>query len=78
MRFNQSDIIEDILKHIRQCGGECCEWCVGTAKDAHGPFFLRPAAADFGAGLIYREGYTPYAAAEVVDRLQACGRFITS
>ena len=46
---------------------------MGTAKDAHGPFFLGHAAADFGDGLIYREAYTPYAAAEVVDRLKACG-----
>ena len=73
MRFNQSDIIEDILKHIGQCGGECSEWCVGTAKDSHAPFFLRHAAADLGDGLICREAYTTYAAAEVVDRLQASG-----
>ena len=71
MRLNQSDIIEDVLAHIRQWGGECSEWCVGTAKDSaflgqHGP----ECAAE---ELIYREAYTPYAAAEVVERLAGCG-----
>ena len=45
----------------------------GTAKDAHGPFFLRPADQAWGDGLIYRQAYTTYAAAEVVEGLQASG-----
>ena len=43
MRINQNEIIEDILEHIRQSGGESSEWCVGTAKDSHTPSFRRPA-----------------------------------
>ncbi len=82
MRFNQSEIVEEILQHLRQRGGENSEWCVGTAKDSHQPFFQRHAAADLGDGLIEpirpiwlvgREAYTTYAAAEVVDRLKNCG-----
>ena len=69
MRINQSEIVEDILEHIRQVGGEFSAWCVGTAKDAQAPFFRRHAAADWGDGLISREAYTTYAAAEVADRL---------
>jgi len=56
MRLNQSDIIEDVLAHIRQCGGEFSEWCVGTAKDSA---FLRQHGPESAAeGLIYREAYT--------------------
>ena len=73
MRLNQSDIIEDVLAHIRQCGGEFSEWCVGTAKDSHAPSFPRPADQALVDGLIYRQAYTTYAAAEVVERLQASG-----
>lgn len=39
MRFNQSEIVEDILQHLRQRGGETSEWCVGTAKDSRLPAF---------------------------------------
>ncbi len=85
MRCNQSEIVEDILQHLRQRGGENSEWCVGTARDSHQPFFQQHAAADAGDGLvepigpirptwlIWREAYTTYAAAEVVDRLKGCG-----
>ena len=73
MRINQNEIIEDILEHIRQSGGESSDWCVGTAKDSHAPFFLRPADQAWDDGLIYRQAYTTYAAAEVVERLQASG-----
>jgi hypothetical protein len=33
MRFNQSDMVEDMLAHIREPGGDFSEWCVGTARD---------------------------------------------
>jgi hypothetical protein len=71
MRFNQSDIIEDVLAHIRQCGGECSEWCVWTAK--HSAFLGQHGPESAAEGLIYREAYTPYAAAEVMERLAGCG-----
>ena len=71
MRLNQSDIIEDVLAHIRQLGGEFSEWCVGTAKDSRGPFGQH-GAENAAEELIYREAYTPYAAAEVVERLAGC------
>jgi len=32
MRFSESEIVEDILEHIRQAGGELSEWHVGTAS----------------------------------------------
>ena len=32
MRFSESEIVEDILEHIRQAGGEFSEWHVGTAS----------------------------------------------
>jgi len=43
MRFSESEIIEDMLAHIRQCGGDFSEWCVGTAQQG-----LR--ARDWGLG----------------------------
>ena len=74
MRFNESEIVEDILAHIRQSGGDFSAWCVGTAKDAQEPFFRRHLSADLGDGLLSREAYTTYAAEEVAERLtQGCG-----
>ncbi len=114
MRFTQSDIVEDVLAHIRELGGDSSEWCVGTARDreallarskavqlipdqtkAPGQAAIRcataashsaaadlakasgqaerHAAADLGEGLIWREAYTPYAAADVAERLADCG-----
>ena len=32
MRFSESEIVEDVLEHIRQAGGEFGEWHVGTAS----------------------------------------------
>lgn len=32
MRFSESEIVEEILEHIRQAGGEFSEWHVGTAS----------------------------------------------
>ena len=34
MRYSESEIVEDVLKHIRQAGGEFREWRVGTAGNA--------------------------------------------
>ena len=69
MRFNESEIVEDVLAHIRQAGGDFSEWCVGTAKDAQAPFFRRHLSVDLGDGLLSREAYTTFAAEEVADRL---------
>ncbi|MGO8816945.1 MAG: hypothetical protein ACLQVG_20075 [Terriglobia bacterium] len=74
MRFNQSEIIEDILEHIRQGGGEFSEWCVGSAKDPQCPSFGRHVSEGSNEGLLYREAYTTYAAEEVLERLvKGCG-----
>ena len=72
MRFNQSEIIEDILEHIRQGGGEFSDWCVGSAQAP--PSFGRQASGGSNDGLLYREAYTTYAAEEVLERLvKGCG-----
>ena len=71
MRYSESEIVEDVLEHIRQCGGESGRWCVGTARDSQSPLFRRHAAED--SGFLYRETYTIYAAAEVLDRLRDLG-----
>ena len=69
MRVNENEIIEEIEAHIRRCGGEFGEWRVGTARDLEGSPLPchREQAPD--ERLIYREAYTPYAAAEAVERL---------
>ena len=101
MRFSESEIIEDMLAHIRQCGGDFAEWCVGTAQQglgARGSGLGKDESGrgvrDLGPGkdgvaqptvatattvdtnsthLIYREAYTKYAAAEIVERLKDFG-----
>ena len=74
MRINENDIMEEVEAHIRKFGGDFGEWCVGTAKDCHGPFFLLHQEQDCGDQMVYREAYTPYAADEVSERLvQGCG-----
>jgi hypothetical protein len=88
MRFSESEIVEDVLEHIRQAGGEYREWQVGTAQDLTSRF---PQAAHDGVrasgqaggqpigsgqeadGLLCREAYTTFAAQEVVERLAAFG-----
>ena len=78
MRINQSEIIDDFLEHIRQSGGNWGEWCVGTARTMqNGEFkiqdgkFKSPEETENGMpNLAYREAFTPYAAAEVVDYLK--------
>ena len=72
MRFSESEIVEDMLEHIRQAGGEFREWHVGTATNAVASGQLsvaRKQAADgpLGGGqaetsLLRREAYTTFAA----------------
>jgi len=69
MAMSREDIIEDLELHIRKSGKDLTDWCVGTAKDAHAPFFERHLAAELGDGLSYREAYTTDAAAEVIEHL---------
>lgn len=78
MRFSEAEIVEDILEHIHQAGGEFPDWRVGTAQDlaSRFPQTVANGAAAGGRGggpaessLIYREAYTTYAAEEVVERL---------
>jgi hypothetical protein len=83
MRINQSEIIDEILEHIRKNGGEHGEWWVGTAKemqglgireqgtDREGPQTLENRSAL--PNLISREAYTPYAADGVIDYLKGLG-----
>ncbi len=83
MRFSESEIVEDMLEHIRQAGGEFREWRVGTATNAVASGQLsvvRKQAADgpLGGGqaetrLLCREAYTTFAAEEVVERLAGFG-----
>jgi len=69
MAMSREDIIEDLELHIRKSGKDLTDWCVGTAKDAHAPFFERHLAVELGDGLSYREAYTTDAAAEVIEHL---------
>ena len=69
MRINENDIIEEIDAHIRRCGGEFGQWSVGTAKDSEGASLRCHREQHPEERLIYREAYTPYAAAEAMERL---------
>ncbi len=69
MRFSESEIVEDLLEHIRQAAGDWREWRVGTAPDAQSPLFRQHALEGSPEKLIYREAYTTFAAEEVVERL---------
>ena len=69
MPINRAEIIEEMENNIRKYGGAMGEWCVGTAKDARGPFFQRHLAADLGDGLAYREAFTTDSARQVLDHL---------
>ena len=69
MRTNENDIIDEIDAHIGRCGGEFGEWRVGTAKDSGWASLRCQGEQDPEERLIYREAYTPYAAAEAVERL---------
>jgi hypothetical protein len=69
MLINRDEMIEEFERQIRKFGGEFGEWCVGTAKDARGPFFQHHRAADLGDGLAYREAFTTEVAQSVVDHM---------
>jgi len=69
MPINRDELIDEIEGHIRKSGGGYGEWCVGTAKDARGPFFRRHQVADLGDGLAYREAFTSNAAQADVAHL---------
>jgi hypothetical protein len=73
MRFSESEIVEDILEHIRQAGGEYSEWHVGTANGSGRPRLQRAETENLANALICREAYTTYVADEVVDRLTGFG-----
>jgi len=68
MPLNHDEIIEDLEGNIRKCGGGFGEWCVGTAKDLKGASLRSRHEQAPDERLIYREAYTPYAAAEAVER----------
>jgi hypothetical protein len=38
MLIKRDEMIEEFERQIRTFGGAWSEWCVGTAKDARGPF----------------------------------------
>lgn len=66
MAISQKELVTEIEEHIRKAGDALGEWCVGTAKDCHSPFFRQHQAADVGDSLAYREAFTTNAAKEVV------------
>ena len=74
MPSNREEIIEEVKRNIRKFGGEMFDWCVGTAKDARGPFFHAHLVAELGDGLNYREAFTADAARAIQDHLvHDCG-----
>ena len=73
MRFSESEIVEDILEHIQQAGGEFSEWHVGTENDSGRPRLPRAETENPANAPICREAYTTFAADEVVDRLKGLG-----
>jgi hypothetical protein len=38
MLINRDEMIDEFERQIRMFGGAWGMWCVGTAKDARGPF----------------------------------------
>ena len=80
MRIGRNEIVEELTGHIRQCGGEPGEWCVGTASgiqdgrfkiqdEQHGGFEIQDESANGMPKLAHREAHTPYAAADAADYL---------
>jgi hypothetical protein len=69
MLIGREELIGEMESHIRKSGGGFGEWCIGTAKDARGPFFRRHLVADLGDELTYREAFTTNVAQAVVDHL---------
>ena len=63
MRFSESEIVEDILEHIRQAGGEFSEWHVGTARGIQGGRFkMQDESANGMPKLAHNEAFTAGAA----------------
>ncbi len=84
MRFSESEIVEDMLGHIRQAGGEFCEWRAGTANGIQGGRFkiqdervgrfkIADESGDCLSSLAYREAYSTFAAEKVAERLAGFG-----
>ena len=74
MASSREEIIDDLQEQIRKVGGRPGDWRVGTAKDACGPFFQNHLVGDAGAGLVYREAFTPIAAQAIRDHFVTdCG-----
>jgi hypothetical protein len=76
MRIGRNEIVEELTEHIRQCGGEPGEWCVGTTRDSAtltptgpGPSTVPDQGDGNTSKFAYREAHTPYAAADAVDYL---------
>jgi hypothetical protein len=70
MRIGRSEIVEELTGHIRQCGGEPGEWCVGTASTIQdGRCKIQDESENGVPKLAHREAHTPYAAADAADYL---------
>jgi hypothetical protein len=70
MRIGRNEIVEELTGHIRQCGGEPGEWCVGTASAIQdGRFKIQDESENGMPKLAHREAHTPYAAADAADYL---------
>ena len=85
MRIGRNEIVEELTGHIRQCGGEPGEWCVGTATAIQGGRFKIQDESDSTVQdgrfktqdesengmpkLARREAHTAYAAADAADYL---------
>jgi hypothetical protein len=67
MRIGRNEIVEGLTGHIRQCGGEPGEWCVGTAKEI--TVEIEDESENRMPELAHREAHTPYAAADAADYL---------
>ena len=72
--INRDEIIDEVKRNICDCGGDLTDWCVGTGKDARGPFFYNHLVAELGDGLVYREAFTADAARAIQEHLiHDCG-----
>ncbi len=85
MRIGRNEIMEELTGHMRQCGGEPGEWCVGTAgtiQDGRfkiqndsdrtiqdGRFKMQDESENGMPKLAHREAHTAYAAADAADYL---------
>ena len=73
MRIGRNEIIEQLMEHVRNTGGEVAEWCVGTARDEAAMSRVQFQASSENLpsiqSLAYREAHTAFAAAEAADYL---------